>query len=264
MKLCLWLLLILIFEATMTLADTNSFPVVEFRRYTIKEKEREDFALYFETYFPEAFQQIGSMIFGHFYERNNPSGFTWIRGFENMEERAALNSAFYSGPLWKEHSAKMNDRLLDHTNVLLLKPVRPGNGIPVLPAVDPLKEERGARGIVMAQIFTIRPGSVDDFAEKTEAEFSRYRTAGIREAGILVTLDVPNNFPRLPFRTDGPYLLWLGIVKDDQQLEENATPLLKQGAEKLFATGLLRKEPELLILDPAPRSRLRWVPDSLR
>jgi len=34
---------------------------------------------------------------------------------------------------------------------------------------------------------------------------------------VLVTLDVPNNFPQLPVRTDGPYLVWLGIVRDTRR-----------------------------------------------
>ena len=32
-------------------------------------------------------------------------------------------------------------------------------------------------------------------------------------ARFLVTLDVTNNFPQLPIRTDGPYLVWLGVRK---------------------------------------------------
>ena len=37
--------------------DTSDFQVFEFRRYSIKAGEREHFAQYFESYFPEAFQQ---------------------------------------------------------------------------------------------------------------------------------------------------------------------------------------------------------------
>ena len=245
----------------MSLVQANDFTVIEFRRYKVKEAERQNFALYFETYFPEAFQQIGSIIFGQFLERNNPSGFTWIRGFKNMEDRKVLNEAFYKGPLWKEHSRKMNDRLVDHTNVLLLKPLQPRSGITVLPAVNPSEETSGAHGIVLAQIFAMKPESTDGFVKGAETTFSRYPEIGIREAGVLITLDVPNNYPGLPFRTDGPYLMWLGIVKDNQ-LAEKAISLLTQSGKELFNTGSLRSEPELLILDPTARSRLRWLPDS--
>ncbi len=117
------------------------FTVIELRRYTVKQSERQSFARYFETFFPEAFQQIGAIVYGQFLERDRPDTFTWIRGFHDLEARAALNAAFYDGPLWKEHSATMNDRLIDHTNVLLLQPLSPEREIPVLPAVDPVTEE---------------------------------------------------------------------------------------------------------------------------
>jgi NIPSNAP protein len=238
----------------------KNFQVIELRRYTIKEGERNRFARYFESYFPEAFEQLGSIIFGHFLERKNRDVFTWIRGFHDMDERKAVNQAFYSGPLWKEHSSTMNDRLLDHTNVLLLQPLNPDRGIAVLPAVDPVNEERGAQGVVAAQIFPVKTGNVEAFAGKAEEAFDGYRATGAREAGVLVTLDAPNNFPGLPFRTDGPYLVWLGILRDGVTLEKQFTPLAERASATLSATGLLRDVPELVILDPASRSRLRWLP----
>jgi hypothetical protein len=237
----------------------KGFPVIELRRYTVREEERDEFALYFESYFPEAFQQLGSLILGQFLERGNTSGFTWIRGFHDMDSRATVNEAFYGGPLWKEHSSTMNDRLLDHTNVLLLRPLDPARGISVLPAVDPVAEEAGARGIVVAQIFSVAEGGIDAFARRAEPFFARYRAQGAREAGVLITLDAPNNFPRLPFRTDGPYLVWLGILEDGASLETEFAPLFERSAVSLTGTGLLRAAPELVVLVPTRRSRLRWL-----
>jgi hypothetical protein len=240
----------------------NDFQVLEFRRYTIKKGEREHFAQYFESYFPEAFEQLGALACGQFFERNNPSGFTWIRGFHNIDARATVNAAFYYGPLWKEHKSTMNDILTDSDNVLLLRPVSPERGVSILPAVDPVTEERGAQGIVVAQIFAVKADSVESFAKQAEATFTGYRAAGVREAGVLVTLDVSNNFPQLPVRTDGPYLVWLGILKDSQMLETRFNPLAQRSLQALSATGLLRGTPELLVLDPTRRSRLRWLPES--
>ena len=73
-----------------------------------------------------------------------------------------------------------------------------------------------------------------------------------------MTLDIPNSFPRLPFRTDGPFLVWLGILEDDQALAR-FEPVAQQSAAALSASGLLRGAPELAVLDPAARSRLRWL-----
>jgi len=237
----------------------KDFQVIEFRRYTVKEGERERFAEDFESYFPEAFQQMGAMVFGQFFERKNPVGFTWMRGFKNTDARAIVNAGFYYGPLWREHAFTMNSLMVDSNNVLLLRPLSPERGVTVLPSVDPVAERKGAQGVLVAQIFAVKANSVDAFAQQAEATFAGYRAAAAREAGVLVTLDAPNNFPQLPVRTDGPYLVWLGIVKDNQALETQFTPLAERSSQSLSATGLLRGAPELVILDPTRRSRLRWL-----
>jgi hypothetical protein len=237
----------------------ETFQTVELRRYTLKEGLRDEFIHYFESYFPEAFQQLGALALGQFRERGNPVAFTWLRGFRTIEERAVVNSAFYYGPLWKEHRATMNDRLVDSDNVLLLRPLTPERGVLVLPAVDPVNESAGARGVVVAQILALQGKDVDKVAMQAEPAFATYRAAGIREAGVLVTLDVPNNFPQLPVRTDGPYLVWLGLMKDDPSVLARFRKLADAAAGTLVATGLLRGEPELIVLDPARRSRLRWL-----
>lgn len=106
----------------------------------------------------------------------------------------------------------------------------------------------------------MRPNSVEAFAKEAETTFATYRAAGALEAGVLITLDVNNNFPQLPIRTDGPYLIWLGILKNDQMLEGDFMPVVEHSLASLAATGLLRGVPELIVLDPTPRSRLRWLP----
>lgn len=237
----------------------SDFQVIELRRYTIKEGKRESFGKYFESYFPEAFQQLGAIAFGQFFERQNPAGFTWIRGFKDLDARGVLNAAFYYGPLWKEHAATMNNLMTDSDNVLLLCPLRPERGIPLLSVVDPVKEADGGQGIVVAQIFPVKALCVEEFSQHAEKLFAQYRATGAQEAGVLVTLDVPNNFPKLPFRTDGPYLVWLGILRDNRMLEQHFTPLVEQSLPAFRATNLLRAEPELLVLDPTKRSRLRWL-----
>ena len=236
----------------------TDFQVIEFRRYTIRDGEREHFAQYFESYFPEAFQQLGAIAIGQFLERGNNSRFTWLRAFHNMDDRAKVNALFYYGPLWKEHSATLNSLMTDSDNVLLLRPLRRERSITVLPAVDPVKEGKGAQGIAIAQIFAVKAGNVDAFAQQAESTFARYREAGAREAGVLVTLDAPNNFPQLPVRTDGPYLVWLGIVENESSLK-SFTHLLESAQQSLSGTDLLKAAPEIVVLDPTKRSRLRWI-----
>ena len=247
-------------RATTSATTLQDFQVIEFRRYSIKDGERQHFVARFESYFPEAIQQLGGIVFGDFLERNNPSHFTWMRGFHNMDARALANAGLYFGPVWKEHREIMNAMMTDSDNVLLLRPLDPKRGVLVLPAVDPVTEPDGAKGIVVAQIFAIKAGEVDSFAREAETIFESYRSAGAREAGVLVTLDAPNNFPQLPVRTDGPFLVWLGILEDDDALRTKFAPLAGRSVPAGSGGELLRGTPELIVLEPGHRSRLRWLP----
>ena len=201
-----------------------TFEVIELRRYTMQPGQRENFGEYFDAYFPEAFQQLGAIAFGQFFERDQPSMFTWLRGFRDMDARAVVNAAFYYGPVWKEHKQTVNPMMIDSDDVLLLRPVRP---IPLLPAVDPVRE-RAARGVVVMHI--VRGTDL----ETMERAYAHYECAG-----LLVTLDAPNNFPQLPVRTDGPWAVWLGVFEDASRFE----PI--DGGE-------------VVVLMPTRRSRLRF------
>jgi hypothetical protein len=240
----------------------GDYQTIEFRRYVTKGGERAHFVKYFDTYFPEALEQLGAMVFGQFTERGGPDRFTWLRGFHDINARPIVNAAFYYGPLWKEHRVKVNAILPDSDNVMLLRPLHAEQGVTVLPAVDPVTEEHGAQGIVVAQIFAVKRGSEDSFAHQAEAAFSAYRIEGVHPAGVLVTLDVPNNFPQLPIRTDGPFLVWLGVVRDNATLDGQLAPLLTSAEKSLVNSGLLRGATERVVMDPTSRSRLRWLPDA--
>lgn len=236
-----------------------SFQTIELRRYTTSDGARARFAKYFDTYFPEAFEQLGAMVFGQFLERGNPNHFTWLRGYKDLSARPVVCAEFYYGPLWKEHRSKVNAILPDSDNVILLQPLHPEQGLLVLPAVDPVDETKGAQGVAVMQIFPVKKGSEEVFAKQAEAAFSRYRIDGVREAGVLISLDVPNNFPQLPIRTDSPWLVWVGVVKDNATLDAEAAPAMKAVEQSLMAAGLLRGEIERVVMDPTPRSRLRWL-----
>lgn len=242
-----------------TIAHLNNYQAIEFRRYVTKEGERAHFIAYFDTYFPEAMQQLGAIVFGQFADRGNPNHFTWLRGFHDMSARAVVNASFYYGPVWREHRIKVNAILPDSDNVMLMRPLHAGQDVTVLPAVDPVLEPKGAGGVVVAQIFSVKKGSEDAFAAKAEAAFKRYAMDGVHPAGVLVTLDAPNSFPQLPIRADGPWLVWLGVVRDDATLSKHLAPKLDQVEKELTASGLTRAPTERQVMDPTPRSRLRWL-----
>lgn len=112
----------------------------------------------------------------------------------------------------------------------------------------------------MAEIYAVKKNDLRTFSGTALQAFSRYAGPGVRAAGVLVTLDKPNNFPLLPVRTDGPYLVALHLLSDESVLKHTFDPLLAQAKQQLTATGMLRRAPEVLVLDPGKRSRLRWLP----
>lgn len=239
----------------------DDYNAIEFRRYPVAPGEREHFTQYFEAWFPEAFEQAGSIAFGQLYERGDPNAFTWMRGFHTIQDRAISNAAFYYGPVWQEHREVVNKLLPgDDDNVLLLRPLDSKTQIPVLPAVDPVTEPKGAQGIVVAVIYAVKKESIDAFSKQALDALAGHDMTGVHPAGVLVTLDVPNNFPQLPIRTDGPYLVTLHVVQDESVLKDSFDPFMKATEQTLTATGLLRSPPETIVMDPTGRSRLRWLP----
>ena len=235
----------------------QDFNVVELRRYAIKAGQRERFASYFESFFPEAFQQLGAIAFGQFTDRERADEFTWMRGFQSMESRAIANSAFYYGPVWKEHRTATNAMIDDSDNVLLLRPIDAEHRIPVLTAVTP-DEHDGSSGLIAVQIARIEKGKVDAAIALVKDSLSHAASDGLCPAGVLVTLDAANNFPQLPVREDGPYLVWIAVVRDTEVLEHEWRPKSQSVVEKLTAQHLTRSSPEQLVLKPTHRSRLRW------
>jgi hypothetical protein len=239
----------------------RDFPIVELRRYTIKVGERPNFVEYFETFFPEAFQQLSVMIFGTFLERRNPERFAWIRGFRDNFHRGYSNSAFYFGPVWREHRNRMNDRLDDSDNVIQLTPVDVSRPLAVLPAVDPVLDAHSDPGVVVAAIYSIRPGEETSFLARSGPVFEPYRRVGLREISVLRSLDAHNTFPQLPIRTDGPFVVWLGIAPTRADFDSRVLRELEATKVPGSAESALRSAVELVILDPTRRSRLRWRPE---
>src|SRR5438132_11778424 len=123
----------------------------------------------------------------------------------------------------------------DSDNVLLVRPLAADTEVAVLPAVDPVTEKNGVMGIAVAQILSLKNQPDEILSAKLRRAFSSYRVPGVREAGILVTLDTPNNFPQLPVRNDGPFLVWLGIMREEDSLKESFTAAAHRARETLAA-----------------------------
>lgn len=242
---------------------STAFHVVELRRYTTTPGQREKFARYFDAWFPEAFQQVGALAVGQFLEQDKGDGFTWMRAFQSMEDFAIAKSSFYYGPVWQEHKTTLNNLLVDNDNVLLLTPLGP-DGIAVLPAMDPVFETKPNRGLVIAQLIKAKPEALSEVTRLATAAFEKYRAAGARQAALLVTLKSNNTFPQHVIRTDGPFLVWVGVIPEDASIKNRIVAQMAQEARELTATSMLQESPETIVLTPTPRSRLRWLSDAPR
>jgi hypothetical protein len=239
----------------------QDFPLVEFRRYTTKARERTNFVEYFEAHFPEAFQQLSVVIFGTFLERKHPDRFAWLRGYHDNFHRGRSNASFYYGPVWREHRNRMNERLEDSDNVIQLTPVDSSRPLPVLPAVDPVLDGSNEPGVVVAVIYPIRPDEEVSFLTRSGPVFESFRRMGLREVTVLRSLEANNTFPQLPIRTDGPFVVWVGIAPRSAALDLEALDEIDVTRAPRSVDSVLRSTPEVVILDPTRRSRLRWRPD---
>ncbi|WP_433327169.1 NIPSNAP family protein [Spirillospora sp. CA-294931] len=144
--------------------------VIELRRYTLRPGRREELIELFEREFVESQEETGMTVLGIFRDLDDPDAFVWLRGFTDMETRLAALTAFYGGPVWAEHGPAASVTMVDVSNCRLLRPVKPFDlSAPPGPLYAALTEE-----------------PLDDPSP----------------LAVLVTEDAPNDFPRLPIRTD--------------------------------------------------------------
>jgi hypothetical protein len=226
-------------EATMsTYPPNDAGPVIELRRYTAARESRAELARRVDEELAPAFQRLGGLAIGHFCERERPDGVAWLRGFGTRAQWAGIGQAFDAQAALAGAQA----------GVLLLRALDAGSAL----ALPNLASE--APGIVLAHLLPVRPGLLGPCTRAAEGRFAGYHGHGVIEAAILVTPDEQQGGAG----DTGAVLVWLGIVRDEAALAA-LRPTLEQAAAALAAAGLLAGAAEVLVLDPCPRSRLRWV-----
>lgn len=180
-------------------------PIVELRQYTLHPDARETLVRVFEEHFIESQERCGMRIIGQFRDLGDPDRFVWIRGFSDMEARTRALEAFYGGPVWMEHGPVANATMIDHTNVLLLKPAGPRLGFRFDPRLRPPPHAADRPGgVVVATIHHLAvPASPDVVASLHDESASGPVLAE------LVTEPARNPFARLPVREDASVLVTL-------------------------------------------------------
>ena len=208
----------------------DSSGVVELRRYTLHPGARETLIDLFERELVEPQAAVGMHVLAQFRDPDEPDHFVWLRGFPDLAARAPALRAFYGGPVWARHRDAANATMIDSDDVVLLRHA----GI----AVDPART--GAPVIVTT--YPVAAGGEAAVLLALEADvLPAIRAAGQAVRGVLRSEPGPNDFPALPVREDGPYVVTVAVGDGP--------------APPSIASSLLRADPHVARLMPTERSR---------
>jgi len=220
--------------------------VVELRQYTLHPGARDTLVRLFDEHFVEGQERCGMRVIGQFRDLDDPDRFVWLRGFADMEARTRALEAFYGGPVWKEHASAANATMVDHTNVLLLRPINATAGFRFDPRLRPGPESPAvASGVIIA--------TIDHLAGRPapEAVAAPGDASDARVLARLVTEPARNSFARLPVREDVNVLVtFYSRATADAR---HPSPIIGPGVQRR----------EHLRLEPTRRSYLRHTLPSL-
>ena len=176
--------------------------ILELRQYTMVPCRRDDFARIFDREFVESQEVLGIDVVGQFLDADRPDRYVWLRAFPDMKGRRAALDAFYTGPVWAEHSGDANETMTEWHDVLLLAPAWEGSGFSDLPPRRARGETAGDRpgGDIFASIVDVEPSAMRDVVETV-------RRGAANLLGAYRTLHAPNTYPRLPIRDDASVLV---------------------------------------------------------
>ena len=216
-------------------------PVIELRQYRLHPGARDTLVRIFDEHFVEGQERCGMRIIGQFRDLDDPDRFVWLRGFADTESRTRALEAFYGGPVWKEHAAAANATMIDHTDVLLLKPVAGTAGFWFDPRLRPDNRDSPsvAGGVVVATIEHLDGPASPDIAPGPDD------ASGAEVLARLVTETARNGYLRLPVREDANVRVTFRSYVDAPALQ--ASPIPSPGSHRR----------EVLRLQPTPRSFLR-------
>lgn len=233
--------------------------VVELRQYTLRPGQRERLVALFEREFIESQEALGITLPGQFRDLDDPDRFVWLRGFVDMETRAAALASFYDGPVWRAHREAANATMLDSDDVLLLRPTR---GFALAGQARPAHGGLAPAGLLSATLCPVPPGDAAALARAFDAQVRPVlEAAGVPVLAQFVTEPARNTFPRLPVREDECVFVWFAAHADaaDQrrgQAVVDSDPAIGAWLHRLDAL------PETLRLAPTPRSLLRGLPSA--
>ncbi|RKH59960.1 NIPSNAP family protein [Corallococcus aberystwythensis] len=228
--------------------------VLELRQYTLRPGQRDVLVSLFERAFIESQEATGMHLIGQFRDVERPDRFVWLRGFRDMASRRDALSAFYGGPVWKEHRDAANATMLDSDNVLLLRPVRPDTGLvhPGTPRPPPGADARPGSRVEVTLCYLKAPAD-----EALIGSFHQHVRPVLDELGaapraLFQTEPSENTFPALPVRTGEHVFAWLTVFPDAGHPRRAASKAWAEPLQPWLCAPL-----EHLMLSPTARSELR-------
>ncbi len=240
----------------------SAHSVIELRQYKLTAGAEASFIELFDKEFVDSQEALGIRLIGQFRDHDRKDRFTWIREFPDMQKRGISLPAFYGGPVWAAHRDVANPMLFDNDNVLLLRPADPQSAFSAL--VPRPKDSAGQKSkkltITVIQYLWKNPdeGFTRFFLEQVAP---RLKAAGLPVLGAYVPEEKPNNFPRLPVRHGEKVFVWFTQAESSGSFDR-LTARLRSGKNwqrEVAPTlaGFEERPPQVLRLDPTPRSALR-------
>jgi hypothetical protein len=220
--------------------------IVELRQYTLVPGGRDTLVALFDRYLVESQEADGMRVVGQFRDLDRPEMFVWVREFPSMAARHAALSAFYSGPVWKEHVDAANATMIDSDDVLLMRAIQPITGQPTRPAPD---APAPPSGVFVAGLCPLAPEAVDGYADTFARDIAP--ALGATLVGTCQSIHEPNTYTALPVREGEDFFVWFARLDSAAELDGFAERV------RALPAGGLTGPIELLRLAPTPRSALR-------
>lgn len=159
-------------------------------------------------------ERSGMHVIGQFRDVDDHRMFVWLRGFTDMDSRATALETFYRGPTWRQHSEEANATMVDSDNVLLLRAIGPGRGLPHPPPPRPEFNDLSSDVDSATHVIDVFPvaDSAGDPATSADVITARLREDGLEPLAWYETEPAPNTFPALPVREGEKVLVAVSAV----------------------------------------------------
>lgn len=234
-------------SATASPAAQTCCAVVELRQYEMKPGQRDVLIDLFDKNFIETQEAVGNTVIGQFRDLDHPDRFVWLRGFPDMPARAKALDTFYTGATWRQHRDAANATMIDVSDVLLLRPLKP------LP-VGKRPGDESATGLVEIAVYPFDPKIDAEAIAQADRDFE---AAGANAVATYVTESSPNNFPALPVRENENVLVRIATFSSVAAHDAHRAALARSPQWQALTQRLrakLKSDPQILRLAPTKRS----------